>query len=101
MLPPDHASVIVCGTRRAEQWRRAFANAGITAIVVETDGEDSEKGACAVGVPKARRIEANAIITAVTRGEQQLPGAALGIRGIVAIAVIAALIAAVAVGNVL
>ena len=94
MLPRGHVGVVVCGTRRAAQWQAAFRAAGIEAVVVETDTDEAEAGACKVGVPKARLLEANAIVTAVTRGERALPGSGLGWQGVVAIAVALALIGA-------
>jgi hypothetical protein len=93
---PDHVTVIICDARRAEQWRRGFAREGIAAIVAETRGADSEKGACAVAVPATRRLEASALVAAVARGERALPGPGLGARGVIAILLVAALVAAFA-----
>lgn len=98
MLPRGHVGVVVCGTRRAARWRAAFQEAGIEAVVVETDADEAEAGACKVGVPKARLREANAIVTAVTRGERALPGSGLGWQGVVAILVALALLGGVALG---
>ena len=98
MLPRGHVGVVVCGTRRAAQWRAAFREAGIEAVVVETDADEAEAGACKVGVPKARLFEANAIVTAVTRGERALPGGGLGWQGVVAILVVLAVLGGVALG---
>jgi hypothetical protein len=95
VLPKGHVGIVVCGTRRAEQWRVAFEQAGIPAVVVETDTDEAEGGACKVGVAKGRVVDANAIVTAVTRGERRLPGdARLGLRPIIALLVIAGLIGA-------
>ena len=78
----DAIGIVVCGTRRAAQWRRAFREAGIEAEVVETDTDEAEAGACKVLVPRAKRIEANAIVTAVTRGERGLPGGSIDARAV-------------------
>ncbi|MCB9562907.1 MAG: hypothetical protein H6709_11580 [Kofleriaceae bacterium] len=95
MPPRDHVGVVVCGTRRAEAWRAAFADAGIPAVVDETDGDESEQGACKVSVPRARMVEANALITAVTRGERRLPGGGGGgVTATIAVLAIAAFVAA-------
>ncbi len=98
MLPKGHVGVVVCGTRRAAQWQATFRDAGIEAVVVETDADEAEAGACKVAVPKARLLEANGIVTAVTRGERALPGSGLGWQGVVAIVVALALLGGVALG---
>ncbi len=95
VLPKGHVGIVVCGTRRAEQWRKAFEQAGIPAVVVETGTDEAEAGACKVGVTKGNVVDANAIVTAVTRGEQQLPGdGQLGWRPLVALVIIAGMIGA-------
>lgn len=40
-LPGGHAGVVVCGTRRAERWRAALREAGIEAVVVETEADEA------------------------------------------------------------
>lgn len=95
MLPEGHVGIVVCGTRRAERWREAFRAAGIDAVVVETDADEAEAGACQVGVPRARLLEANAIVTAVTRGERRLR-TGMGWQGIVAIVIAAAFLGGIA-----
>lgn len=94
----DLVGLIVCDTRRARSWRTAFAKAGIAATVAETVGDEAEGGACKVSVPRRDLPAANAIVTAVTRGELRLPGSGFTWTSVVAIAVIAALAAAVATG---
>lgn len=89
MLPRGYVSIVVCDTRRAEQWRAAFERDGIPAAVDETEADQAHHGACVVGVPRDRLLEANAIVTAVTRGRRSL------IRGGWAGAVIVLAIAAV------
>ncbi len=74
MAPAGHVGVIVCGTRRAERWRVAFAAEGIAAQVEETDAEDAAQGACRVTVPRTQLLVANAMITEVTQGRRGLPG---------------------------
>lgn len=98
MPPRGHVGVVVCGTRLAARWRDAFRAAGIPAEVEETDADEAAGGACKVTVPRARLVEANAIVTAVTRGERHLPGARAGWAGVVAIAVIVALAGGLALG---
>ena len=98
MLPKGHVGIVVCGTRRAEQWRKAFEEAGISAVVVETDTDEAEAGACKVGVAKGKVVEANAIVTAVTRGERRLPGdGKLAWRAVLALVIIAGMIGALVV----
>ncbi len=79
---------MICGTRRAEQWRLAFRDAGIEAVVVEADAD--EDGACKVAGPAAQVVQANAIVTAVTSGQRELPGPRLSWRTILVLLVIAA-----------
>lgn len=80
MVPAGHRGVVVCGTRRAEQWRDAFREAGIDAVVVETDGAEAEAGACKVVVPTSQIVRANAIVTEVTAGKREFPGPKLSWR---------------------
>jgi hypothetical protein len=91
----DRVGVVVCGTRRAAQWRTAFRDAGIEADVVETDTDEAEAGASKVLVPRGRLVEANAIVTAVTRGDRSLPGGALDVRALIAVVLVLALIGSV------
>ena len=95
MIPAGYVGLVFCDTRRAEAWRAALEADGIAAAVAETDGDDIEKGACVVAVPRARLVAANALVTAVTQGRRQLP-ATRSNRGAVAIAVVvvAAMLAA-------
>jgi hypothetical protein len=94
MLPRGHRGIVVCGTRRAEHWRAAFRASGIEAVVVETEGDEAEGGACQVGVPEARLVQANAIVTEVTSGKRRLPGDGFGWRSVVVVLLVGALIAA-------
>lgn len=96
MPPRDHVGVVVCGTRLAARWQDALRAAGIEAVVVETDADEASAGACKVLVPRTRLVEANAIVTAVTRGERTLPGGGPGWRAIVAIVVAFAIVATAA-----
>jgi hypothetical protein len=89
---------VVCDTRRAQAWRTAFERAGIAATVAETIGDEADGGACKVSVPRRDLPAANAIVTAVTRGERRLPGAGLSWRFAIAIVVIVALTTALANG---
>ncbi len=94
----DDVGVVICDTRRARAWRAAFAKAGIAVTVAETIGDDAEHGACKVSVPRRDLPAANAMVTAVTRGELRLPGSGVGWRSAIAIALVAALVAALARG---
>jgi hypothetical protein len=94
----EYVGLVVCDTRRARSWRAAFLKAGITATVAETTGDEAESGACKVSVPRRDLPAANAIVTAVTRGELRLPGSGLSWRFGIAIVVIVALITALASG---
>jgi hypothetical protein len=93
VLPKGYRGVVVCGTRRAEQWRTAFKASGIEAVVVETD-DDELGGACQVGVPARQLLQANAIVTEVTAGNRRLPGRH-GWQAVVALLIILALLASV------
>jgi len=64
-------------------------------VVVETDTDEAEAGACKVLVPRGRLIEANAIVTAVTRGERRLPGGGVDVRAVIAVVLVVALIGSV------
>ena len=48
----DYVGLIFCDTRRAQGWRKALAQRGIEARVLETFGEESENGAYKVSVPR-------------------------------------------------
>ena len=74
MLPAGHVSVLVCDTRRAEQWRALFVREGIDARVEETDADEAHQGACRVAVPRAQLLAANALVTEVTQGRRRLGG---------------------------
>jgi hypothetical protein len=94
----DYVGLVVCDTRRARSWRTAFARAGIAAAIAETVGDESERGACKVSVPRRDLPAANALVTAVTRGELRLPGTGFTWTAVVAIVVVAAIAAALATG---
>lgn len=94
MPPKHHRGIIVCNARRAEQWRKAFVAAGIQAVVVETDADEAEGGACKVLVPERKVIEANAIVTAVTQGTRSLPGIVVPWRAAIATVIVLAMLAA-------
>jgi hypothetical protein len=94
MPPKHHRGIIVCNARRAEQWRKAFVAAGIQAVVVETDADEAEGGACKVLVPERKVIEANAIVTAVTQGTRSLPGIVVPWRAVIATVIVLAMLAA-------
>ena len=84
MPPKHHRGIIVCNARRAEQWRRAFIQAGIQAVVVETDADEAEGGASKVMVPERKLIEANAIVTEVNQGKRSLPGVVVPWQAVIA-----------------
>jgi hypothetical protein len=94
VLPRGYRGIIVCDTRRAAQWRKAFHAAGIDAVVVETEVDEAHGGAYKVGVPERKLIEANAIVTAVNQGKQSLPGVAIAWQAIVAVVLVIAMLAA-------
>jgi hypothetical protein len=98
VIVPDYVGLIVCDTRRAQAWRAAFGKAGIVAVVAETIGDEADAGACKVSVPRRDLPAANALVTAVTRGERRLPGTGFTWRAAIAIGVVAALAAAIATG---
>ena len=97
MLPKGYRGLIVCDTRRAAQWRKAFRAAGIEAVIVETEVDEADGGAARVGVPERTLIDANAIVTAVNQGKQSLPGLTIPwqaiVAGVLVIAVLAAFVA--------
>ena len=95
----DEVGIILCDTRRARQWRTAFARQGIAATIAETKGDESERGACKVSVARRDAPAANALVTAVTRGEQRLPGGGLSWLHVAALVTIAAIAAALASGR--
>jgi hypothetical protein len=91
----DYVGLVFCDTRRAQGWRKALAQRGIEARVLETFGEESENGAYKVSVPRKSLPAANQLVTAVTRGEVSLPGSSISpMMAIVAVVVIAAIIVA-------
>lgn len=94
MPPKHHRGIIVCNARRAEQWRKAFVAAGIQAVVVETDADEAEGGACKVLVPERKLIEANAIVTAVNQGTRSLPGIVVPWQAVIASGIVLAMLAA-------
>lgn len=97
MPPKHHRGIIVCNARRAAQWRKAFAQAGIAAIVVETDADEAEGGACKVLVPERKLIEANAIVTEIHQGKRSLPGIVVPWRAVIAGAIVVVMLAALVV----
>jgi len=94
MLPSGHRGLIVCDSRRAARWRKAFQAADIAAIVVETDTDEAEAGAVKVCVPERRLLEANAIVTAITTGQRSLPGVTLPWQAVIASVIVLAMLAA-------
>ena len=92
----DRVGLILCDARRAKAWRAALARARIAARVEDTVGAESEDGAFKVTVARRDLPAANAIVTAVTRGELALPHPGVDYRLVIAILAIAALVAAVA-----
>ncbi|MEZ4401471.1 MAG: hypothetical protein R3B06_15710 [Kofleriaceae bacterium] len=94
MIPRSHVALVYCDTRRAAAWRAAFVQAGIAAVIDETVGDDSEKGACVVAVPRRKLVAANELVTAVTQGRQALPAGRPGARAVIAVLVLVALVAA-------
>ncbi len=93
----DYVGLVFCDTRRAQGWRKALAQRGIEARVLETFGEESEHGAYKVSVPRKHLVAANQLVTAVTRGEARLPGSIVSLpMAAVAIVLIAALVLAFA-----
>ena len=92
MLPPGHRGLIVCDSRRAARWRKAFQAAGIAAIVIETDTD--EAGAAKVCVPERRLLEANALVTEITAGRRALPGVTLPWQAMIAAVIVLSLLAA-------
>jgi hypothetical protein len=96
MLPPGYRGVLICDTRRAEQWDRALTRLGIEVEAVETEGADAEKGAWQLGVREDQAERALALISAVAAGRAELPGgpvlSSTGFRALAVIAVILALV---------
>ncbi len=97
MPPKHHRGLIVCNARRAAQWQKAFRAEGIEAIVVETNADEAEGGACKVMVPERTLIEANAIVTAVNQGKRSLPGIVVPWKAIIASMVALAMLGAIAI----
>ena len=97
-LPVGYVSLIVCDTRRAEEWRAALAREGIEAAVVET-GATNQQGGWEVGVAAASATAARAFVKDVMDGRRSLGGGAsawrgpLVLAGVVAALVIAAIVA--------
>jgi len=98
VLPAGYVSVIVCGTRRAEQWRAAFAAEGIVAHVEETETDEAHLGACRVGVPRDQLLVANAMITDVTKGKRALDGTSW-LGGVIVLGIAAAIVVVVMVAR--
>jgi hypothetical protein len=94
MPPKNHRGMIVCNARRAAQWRKAFLAEGIEAVVVETNADEAEGGACKVMVPERKLLEANAIVTAVNQGTRSLPGIVIPWQAVIASLVVLAMVAA-------
>lgn len=90
----DRVGIVICDGRRAKSWRAAFARAGIAADVADTIGADSEGGAFKISVARRDVPAANAIVTAVTRGELALPHPGVDARLVIAVLVVAALVTA-------
>jgi len=70
MLPTGYKSLLMCDTRRAEQWRAGLERAGFKVTVVEAD---SEKASCEVGVRASHEMAAKAFVTEVIQGRSKLP----------------------------
>ncbi|MBP6633508.1 MAG: hypothetical protein KBG28_17585 [Kofleriaceae bacterium] len=91
MLPAGHLGVVACGTRRAQAWKDALAVEGITAVLIDNDSDAAGGEAMIVAVPRLQVPAANALISAVTRGERDLAGRR-GWLGAVVVVLVAALI---------
>ncbi len=72
-LPAGFRPLLLADTQRAEQWRRALERRGAQVQLVETRGEDADRGAWQICVREADLRDAQVLVTAVTRGETRLP----------------------------
>ena len=99
-LPAGYVSLIVCDTRRAEEWRAALTRAGIEVAVVET-AATNQLGGWEVGVASASALEARAFVKDVLDERRSLGGGRgarrgpLVLAGVVVAIVIAAIVASV------
>ena len=72
-LPVGYRSILIADTRRAEQWKRGLHKAGFDVVLAETQGHDVEKGSWEIGVVASQTSDANAMVSAVLRGDRKLP----------------------------
>jgi hypothetical protein len=97
MLPRGYRSLVVCDTRRAEEWKAGLARAGFDVALAET-APDNVKGACEVGVIEEQELAAKAFVTDVVKGRAKLPRpptlSPTGFKALMAVAVLLAALAA-------
>ncbi|MBI4509075.1 MAG: hypothetical protein HY698_05540 [Deltaproteobacteria bacterium] len=92
MLPTGYKSILICDTRRAQEWRAGLRQAGLELVMIETEGLTSEKGAWELAVPEAQELAAKAFVAKVIQGRLRLPRAPFlsgtGIMSMIAIVLI-------------
>ena len=87
-LPPGFTSLIVCDTRRAEEWRDALRREGFEATMVETAATET-RGAWEVGVADRWAMKGRAFVSEVTQGKRRLTrGARWSTRAVVLLLVV-------------
>jgi hypothetical protein len=96
MAPPGYRDILICDTRRAQQWQAGLTRAGLEVVLTETRGEDAEKGSWQVAVAERHESKARALVTDVLQGRAKLPAppffSAYGLQLFVAILMIAVLL---------
>ncbi len=94
MLPPGYREILVTDAPTAERWENTFQRLGIDAEVVETTGEDRQRGEFQIGASEKDEARARALVDAVAQGRAELPGKpVLRSAGFRALAVLAVLLA--------
>jgi len=71
MLPSGYKGLLVCDTRRAEEWREGLRRRGFDVVLAETPAT-SDKGGWEVGVAAADAPAARAFVHDVTQGRLSL-----------------------------
>jgi hypothetical protein len=71
VLPEGYLGLVVCDTRRAQEWRAALRRRGFDVVLSETPAS-SDKGGWQVGVAAAEVLSARAFVREVTSGHVAL-----------------------------
>ena len=97
VIPEGYTGLVIANERRAREWQRGLADAEIDVVRVATRGNDQERGSWQIAVADEHAIRAREFVSRVIRGEASLPAlpylSAMGMRSLVAIGVLIALLA--------